>query len=307
MIWQERCGEMPAMDTPIVAALISAAAVVVVAPAISYYLTKKKERDADWQMYKFEQYREFVTALGGIVGADATPEGTRRFAVLFNTLHLSASHDVITALHEYHDEIRDSNTKKSPDRLQTLVSKLIWAIRRDLDIRGTPRAGKFVARLLSSGKFSVQESAPDALPLGGKAEEELKLREPGSGFLDQDGIRSVIEKSGVADPGEKIRDMFLLFQTSTQRTWLAASSHHLFCLLDDEKTRTSRRLIQWRLLHKDAGLIAVHPGDPLGTVDIGPRRKWLYSARLHSSPEELKMRIEDLLKPSVRGSSPESR
>jgi type II secretory pathway pseudopilin PulG len=36
------------MDTPLTVAIISAAAAIVV-PAISFYLTKSKERQADWQ------------------------------------------------------------------------------------------------------------------------------------------------------------------------------------------------------------------------------------------------------------------
>lgn len=46
------------MDTPILVAFISAAAVIV--PAISFYLTKKKEREAEWQRAKFELYKELV-------------------------------------------------------------------------------------------------------------------------------------------------------------------------------------------------------------------------------------------------------
>lgn len=48
---------------------------------VTVYLTKMKEREADWQKYKFEHYREFVVALGGIAGADATPAGNLRFTV----------------------------------------------------------------------------------------------------------------------------------------------------------------------------------------------------------------------------------
>ena len=126
------------VDTPIIVAVISAAAAAVVAPAISSYLTKKKER-------------ECVTALGGIVGTDSTPDGNRRFAVSCNTLHLIASKDVITALHEFQDEIRDSNPNKSRVRHDELLSRLIWDIRADLRIPGTPAADEFVAGLWCSG------------------------------------------------------------------------------------------------------------------------------------------------------------
>jgi hypothetical protein len=42
------------MDTPLTVAIISAGAIVV--PAISFYLTKSKERQADWLRYKFDLY-----------------------------------------------------------------------------------------------------------------------------------------------------------------------------------------------------------------------------------------------------------
>ena len=54
------------MDTPVIVAVISAAAAIVV-PAISFYLTKSKERQADWQRYKFELYKDFIQSLSGIV------------------------------------------------------------------------------------------------------------------------------------------------------------------------------------------------------------------------------------------------
>jgi hypothetical protein len=57
------------MDTPVTIAIISAAAAIVV-PAVSFYLTKSKERQADWQRYKFELYKEFVQSQSGIVIGD---------------------------------------------------------------------------------------------------------------------------------------------------------------------------------------------------------------------------------------------
>ncbi|MGA3040234.1 MAG: hypothetical protein ABSF54_05505 [Bryobacteraceae bacterium] len=287
------------MDPPIVVAVISAASVAVVAPALSFYLTKKKEREADWQKYKFVQYQELVTALNGIVGTDATPEGNRRFAGSCNTLHLLASKAVIAALHEFQDEIRDSNTDKSQAKHDLLLAQLIWEIRTDLRIPGTAAASDFIARLWCSSDLPVQEPFPNPPHLVGKAaEEEERLRDPSSGFFTQYGIVAVIEKSGLTQPGEKIHvPPLLLFQTSKQRTWLAASNHRLFCVLDDEKERASGKLVQWILRHEEVTPVKARPKDPTGMVDIGPRKDWLYSARLHYSPEGLEKKIEDLLKP----------
>jgi hypothetical protein len=68
-----------AMDTSVVVSVIAAASGVVVA-AVSFYLTKKKEREADWRKYKYEQYKEFMVSISGIVAGDSTPEGNRIFA-----------------------------------------------------------------------------------------------------------------------------------------------------------------------------------------------------------------------------------
>jgi hypothetical protein len=138
------------MDTPVTVAIISAAAAVVV-PAISFYLTKRKERQADWQRYKFELYKEFVQSISGTVGADSTPEGQRRFAAACNTLHLIASRGVIDALHDFQNEIRVSNMSRDRQRHDDLLTRLEWEIREDLDIPRNPSLDQFKARLWESG------------------------------------------------------------------------------------------------------------------------------------------------------------
>lgn len=138
------------MDTPISIAVISAAAAIVV-PAISFYFTKRKERQADWQKYKFGQYRDFLISLSGIVGTDSTPEGNRRFAMACNTLHLLASPRVLTALHEFQDEIRVSNPNRSDEKHDAMLSRLVWEIRNDLKMPQTGDRNTFKARLWCSG------------------------------------------------------------------------------------------------------------------------------------------------------------
>jgi hypothetical protein len=73
------------MDAPVTVAIISTAAAIVV-PALSLTSTKRKERQADWQRYKFEIYRDFVQSINGTVGTDSTPEGQRRLSAACNTL-----------------------------------------------------------------------------------------------------------------------------------------------------------------------------------------------------------------------------
>jgi|SRR5271165_5074604 len=113
-----------AMDTSVVVSIVAAASGVIVT-AVSYYLTKKKEREADWRKYKYEQYKEFLTSVSGTVGTDSTPEGNRSFAKACNTLHLIGTKGVIAAPHAYQDEIRVSNPSHSAVTHDALLSKLI--------------------------------------------------------------------------------------------------------------------------------------------------------------------------------------
>lgn len=138
------------MDTTIAVSVIAAASGVIVT-SVSYYLTKKKEREADWRKYKFEQYKEFMVSISGIVSGDATPEGNRIFAKASNTLHLIGSKGVLDALHAFQDETRSSNPNRSFGKADDLLSKLVWEIRIDTEIPGTPHEPEFTVKLWSSG------------------------------------------------------------------------------------------------------------------------------------------------------------
>jgi hypothetical protein len=146
------------MDTPVTVAIISAAAAIIVS-ALSFALTKSKERQADWQRYKFELYKELVQSLSGIVGTDSTPDGNRRFASASNTLHLIASKGVLDALHHFQDEIGVSNTSRDDRRHDELLSRLEWEIREDLRIPNNPPIDEFTARLWCSGSGPSNKTA----------------------------------------------------------------------------------------------------------------------------------------------------
>lgn len=137
-----------AMDATIVVSVIAAASGVIVT-SVSYYLTKKKEREADWRRYKFEQYKEFLVSMSGIVGIGSTPEGKRSFAMECSALHLIGSKEVLLALHSLLDAIENPGLSRSVH--DALLSKLIWEIRQDVGIPGTPDSAEFSARLWSAG------------------------------------------------------------------------------------------------------------------------------------------------------------
>jgi hypothetical protein len=131
-------------------ALISAIALII-ASAATIFLTKQKEREADWRRTKLAYYEEFFGAASGIVGEVAPDEAKVRFATAVNNLHLIGSPGVIIALHAFTDEIAESNKERmTKDRHDELWSSLVWEIRNDLD---DPPGAKtaFTARLWASG------------------------------------------------------------------------------------------------------------------------------------------------------------
>ena len=111
------------------------------------------------------------------------------------------------------------------------------------------------------------------------------------------GLSKLIDESGLVDSREHVLDQVLLFQTPKQRTWFLVTEHQLFCILDDAKTRSSGRLIQWRMPLDSAGPVRARTSLKRGNavVDIGVKRGWLYSRDLHPVETELEKRIRDLV------------
>jgi hypothetical protein len=138
------------MNSSVVVEAIAGAAAVIVA-ALSYLFTKMKEREADWRKWKYEQYKEFMVSISGIVAGDSTPESNRVFAKACNTLHLIGSKGVLDALHAYQDEARFSNPNHSAAKEAVLLSRLVWEVRKDVEIPGTPQASEFSVHLWCSG------------------------------------------------------------------------------------------------------------------------------------------------------------
>jgi len=137
-----------AMDTSVVVSVISAASGVIVV-AVSFYLTKKKEREADWRKYKFEQYKEFLVSMSGNLARDSTPESRRSFYTACNALHLIGSKGVLHSLHSFLAVAGTPNLSEATH--DALLSKLIWEIRQDVGIPGNPDASEFSAHLWNSG------------------------------------------------------------------------------------------------------------------------------------------------------------
>lgn len=121
------------MDAPVIVAIITAAAGLF-ASSLTFFLTKKKEREAEWRKQKLDHYKEFMAALNDIVGPPAPVEAKVRFASAANNIFLVGSPAVLIALRGYLDETAESNTARSDDKHDERLTTLIFAIRDDLGI-----------------------------------------------------------------------------------------------------------------------------------------------------------------------------
>jgi hypothetical protein len=116
------------------------------------------------------------------------------------------------------------------------------------------------------------------------------------GFLTETGIRNLVRESGTLDGSDEIYRSFPIFSTSKQNTWLAFSRRKVICILDDEKTRASGRLIQWVSPKTEATPVKCREyKDSVGLLDIGQRTSWLYSTRLFPSPATLEEEVRSAL------------
>jgi hypothetical protein len=138
------------MDTNIVVTVISSSTAIVVA-AISYWLTKKKEREAEWRKEKLSYYKEYLSALSNKV-ALSTHETDQKYCIAFNTVGLFSSQTVIEQLHAYQELTKHASNQVDQDEHDKLLSKLILEIRKDLKLKPEDNEKTFSFRLISPYK-----------------------------------------------------------------------------------------------------------------------------------------------------------
>lgn len=119
------------MNPTIFTAVLSAASAIAVA-SLTYWLTKRREREVDWRRFKLEHYRAYITALSGVTQTTNSPENQRRYADAVNNLALVAPPDALRALYALQDELRADNPHASQETHDAKLSGLLRAIRRDV-------------------------------------------------------------------------------------------------------------------------------------------------------------------------------
>lgn len=137
------------MDSTIIVAIISAATAVVVSIATNY-LARKRELENDWRKQRLEYYKEFITAINGVLEGRTTTEGKQRFAYAANNIFLVGSPRVLQTLRAYLDE--SGKNIEQQTKHDELLTELVFAIRDDLGIQPNRiKDGNYLVRIWSPG------------------------------------------------------------------------------------------------------------------------------------------------------------
>jgi len=158
------------VDTNIVIAVIGVVGSAIVA-SLSYFFTKRQQREAEWRESKLNHYKVLLSAISDLAGDNPGVEAHQRFALAFNTIGLVAPQPVIDALMVFHDEIKASNPNRTVERHDQLLTRLIVAIRADLDVRPSDDPTSFRFHLVGSPPVGVVTSSGSESSRRGRQEQ----------------------------------------------------------------------------------------------------------------------------------------
>ena len=129
--------------------------------ALTYWLTKRREREAEWRKDKLAYYKAFIESMSGIVEGDDMPEGHRLYAKATNNLLLFAPQSVIEAVNAFRAENAMSNVNRTQEKHDKLLAELLLSIRQDIGVHPSDNPSTFKPILWASGvdKPNVKEVA----------------------------------------------------------------------------------------------------------------------------------------------------
>jgi hypothetical protein len=139
------------MNDAMLAAAISGSVSLTVA-IVGYYLTRRKEREADWRKMKFEIYKEYVSALSQQLNNMESSEV--RYLEACNSLTLVAPSVIVSAVQTFNNIFFG---KDSGD-LGKAIQKLLSALRED--VHGRRRTGHQHLSLTLYHKSTKPSTAP---------------------------------------------------------------------------------------------------------------------------------------------------
>src|SRR5574341_44220 len=138
------------MDTNVLVALITVSGSILAA-SLTYYYTKLLQTKTEWQHEKMNHYKVLLSSLSDLAvdGKDKI-EANQRFSLAFNTICLVAPQYVVTALMNFHNEIKYSNPNRSFEKHDYLLKELVLAIRNDIGLSKSDKKDTFVFHLMGS-------------------------------------------------------------------------------------------------------------------------------------------------------------
>jgi hypothetical protein len=121
------------MDSTTIATTISGTVTILVAAitaGATYFLTSRREHEADWRKLKLDRYTEYVTALSAVVQqSGVTADLQASYANAVNSISLVAPASVLTRLYAFQERL----SSETATRTEELLNELLQAIRRDID------------------------------------------------------------------------------------------------------------------------------------------------------------------------------
>jgi hypothetical protein len=185
------------------------------------------------------------------------------------------------------------------------VSVLIW---QAIVVAGVVMFRKQLAALIErlgrvkvgDAEFEFQTPTSEAVAMQKKIEIADDLFGPG-GFYSANGINYLVLNSGLIASDERVVANLCIFSTPRQHTWIVTTNRQVFCLLDDDGTRSKDRVIQWRMALDAMQPVRARPyRRDVGLLDIGERKNWLYSIALHPDPRQLERDVVGVRAMSAR-------
>jgi len=138
------------MDTAILVTIITTSGSIILA-SLSFYLTKRYQIKTEWQKEKINHYKTLTSALSDLATDGKNKnEANMKFALACNTIALVAPQSVITALMEFHDEVKFSNNNQTIEKHDMLLKKLLIEIRKDINLTKKDKIDTFNFHLIGS-------------------------------------------------------------------------------------------------------------------------------------------------------------
>jgi hypothetical protein len=137
----EICG-MITVVAPVLGAIIVA--------ALTWFLSRQKDREAAWRETKLRHYEEFLAVLSHTVGFGSGEQDRIRWAHACNAIHLVAPPAVIEALYAFQDTTRAPIGELDPRDHDATLTVLLIAIRSDLGLKPPTQSAGQSVRLWSA-------------------------------------------------------------------------------------------------------------------------------------------------------------